>query len=79
MQLYPQIKKDEVKRIAHRLPCTIHSDGDLPTARAYCPFPEPLSSFRGRKMQNATYQIPPSSRRELPLKVHNSFLKNLTA
>lgn len=45
---------------AHRLPCTIHSDGPLPTARAFCSLPHPLTSFRGRSLQNASFELPPS-------------------
>lgn len=68
MEIRPPTKQQaeaDVSYVAHRLPCTIHVDGPLPTARAFCPFPEPMTSFRGRKMESATFEIPPSSQREL--------------
>lgn len=64
MEIRPPTKEEteaDVSYVAHRLPCTIHVDGPLPTARAFCPFPEPMTSFRGRKLESATFEIPPSS------------------
>lgn len=63
MRILPQQQPDSIKRVAHRLPCTIHADGDLPTARAFCPMPDPLQSFRGRLLTNATFTIPADSQR----------------
>lgn len=53
------------KRVAHRLPCTIHHDGDASTARAFHSFPEPLKTFRGHLLQSAELKIPESSTSKL--------------
>lgn len=49
---------DMVERVAHRLPCTVHSDGPAPTARAFCQFPDPITHFRGHALRHGDIQIP---------------------
>lgn len=57
--------RDSSQFVAHRLPCTIHFDGTLPTARAFCPLPDPLKAFRGRRLQSDSFQIPSNYKRKL--------------
>ena len=61
MQLRFSNSEKAPKRIAHRLPCTIHHDGDAPTARAFHSFPEPIKTFRGHRLQSAELNVPDSS------------------
>lgn len=58
--------EEETQCIAHRLPCTVHFNGALPTARAFCPLPEPLTAFRGRRLQNGSFEIPPNYKCKSP-------------
>ena len=67
MKITPAAESDTVKRVAHRLPCTIHKDGEAPTARAYCPFPEPMPSFRGRELRHGTFDIAEDSNSALSI------------
>lgn len=59
----PEDSQALTKHVAHRLPCNVQVDGPAPTARAFCPFPEPIPSFRGRKMQPGCLDIPEFSQR----------------
>lgn len=63
MELHPANAEQPVKRSVHRLPCTIQKDGEAPTARAFCPFPDPIPSFRGHQLRQGNLNIHENSQR----------------
>lgn len=67
MELQTSSSTFAAKLVAHRLPCTVHANGEARTARAFCPFPETIKSFRGHALQAGDIQIPESFRSELCL------------